>query len=94
MQVNLWNKWPKFPDDCCLFLNCHAIKGDTSFNSVCSSVDFDEVFPTSPDFNDMFQQGAKDLEVSLFFLIVSYMVYSEGWLNFFLMTTTLATTQN
>ncbi len=45
----------------------HAIKGDTSFNSVSSSVDFDEVFPTSSDFNDMFQQGAKNLEVSRFF---------------------------
>ncbi len=52
--------------DCCLLLNCHAIKGDTSFNSVSSSVDFDEVFSKSPDFNDMFQQGAKNIEGSLF----------------------------
>jgi hypothetical protein len=51
IQGKLWNKWPKFADDCCLFLNCHAIKGDTSFNSVSSSVDFDEVFSKSPDFS-------------------------------------------
>ncbi len=67
---------PKFTDDCCLFLNRHAINGDTSFNLLSSSVDFDEVFSKSPDFNYMFQQGAKK--------IVSYMVYSQSWLIFFL----------
>jgi hypothetical protein len=69
---------------CCLFLNCNAIKGHTSFNSVSSSVDFDEVFSKSPDFNDMFQQGAKNIEGSFFRIFVSYMVYGQGWLNFFL----------
>jgi hypothetical protein len=33
---------------------------------VSSSVDFEEVFSKSPDFNDMFQQGAKNIEGSLF----------------------------
>ncbi len=48
-------KWPKFTDDYCLFLNCQAIKSKTSFNSVSSSFDFDEIFSKSPELNDMFQ---------------------------------------
>jgi hypothetical protein len=39
----------------CLFLNCQAIKSNTSFNSVSSSFDFDEKISKSTDLNDMFQ---------------------------------------
>jgi hypothetical protein len=46
-------------------------------------------FFKSPDFNDKFQYVAKNIERLLFF-ILSYLVRSQIWLNYFWMIATLA----
>jgi hypothetical protein len=50
-----------------------------------NSPDYEELFFKSPDFYDKFQQVAKNIKgFCFFFVLLSYLLYNQIWLNYFL----------